>query len=424
MGKLNAEIADAVAALKSDIVNFISNAVQIPSLPGSEKDVQTVIAHKLASLDLDVDTFAVKPEDLEKHPAFSDDGFPFDNRINVIGKWKGAAAPGKLGRSLILNGHVDVVSPGDENLWTDSPWSGKVADGKIYGRGSTDMKAGIAAAIFAIEALKKLRIELAGDIVIESVVGEETGGCGTLAGILKGYRADAAIIIEPTALKICPVQSGALSFRLHVKGRAMHGCMKNKGVSAIAKFYHLFKSIEVFEQRRHQHYRNPLYPDPMNVAPISIGVLKSGEWHSTVPDQLVAEGRYGIFPDESVEHAKEQFATMIRLAAEQDDWMRDHPPHVEWFEGQFESGQTSLDDPIIHVLSECHQLIAGEKPKIEGVTYGSDLRLFTNHGHIPAVLYGPGDVIDAHTVDECIVIEEVMRATNILALTIVAWCGR
>jgi acetylornithine deacetylase len=424
MGKLEAKIADAVATLKNDIVNFISKTVQMPSLPGSEKEVQAVISQKMESLGLDVDTFAVRPEELKVHPAFSDDGFPFDNRVNVIGKWKGATDPGKTTRSLILNGHVDVVSPGDESLWADPPWSGRVADGKIYGRGSTDMKAGIAAAIFAIEAIKKLGIKLAGDVLVESVVGEETGGCGTLAGILKGYRADAAIIIEPTALKICPVQSGALSFRLHVKGRAIHGCMKNKGVSAIANFYHLFRAIESFEQRRHRQYQNPLYPDPLNIAPISIGVLKSGEWHSTVPDRLVAEGRYGIFPDESVESAKEQFTKMIRLTAEQDDWLQSHPPVVEWFEGQFESGQTSLDDPVIGVLSDCHQYITGEKPKIEGVTYGSDLRLFTNHGNIPAVLYGPGDVVDAHTVDECIAVDEVIRATSVLALTLVAWCGR
>jgi acetylornithine deacetylase len=114
---------------------------------------------------------------------------------------------------------------------------------------------------------------------------------------------------------------------------------------------------------------------------------------------------------------------MIRLEAEQHDWMRSHPPVVEWFEGQFEPGQTALDDPIIGILSECHQLINGNRPEIEGVTYGSDLRLFTNYGHMPAVLYGPGDVIDAHTVDECIVIDEVLRATSVLALTLLSWCG-
>jgi acetylornithine deacetylase len=423
MGDLEAEIALAVAGLTDDIVEFISETVQMPSLPGAEKEVQAVISQKLATLGLDVDRFAVKPEELQTHPAFSDDGFPFGNRINVVGKWKGTAGLGDTARSLILNGHVDVVSPGDETLWADSPWSGKVANGKIYGRGSTDMKAGLAAAIFAVAALKEMGIKLAGDVLVESVVGEETGGCGTLAGILKGYQADAAIIIEPTALKICPVQSGALSFRLHVKGHAVHGCMKNQGVSAISNFCHLFQAIESFERGRHRQYQNPLYPDPMNIAPISIGVIRGGEWHSTVPDRVVAEGRYGIFPDESVDNAKERFASMIQSAADQDDWLRSHPPVVEWFEGQFESGKTPLDNPIIGVLSNCHRYVTGEKPKIEGVTYGSDLRLFTNHASIPAVLYGPGDVIDAHTVDESIVIDEVIRATTVLALTLLAWCG-
>ena len=423
MNSLDSKIAQAVAALEPDLVAFISSIVKIPSLPGNERAVQEAVARKLESLGLAVDMFAVKREELAQHPAFTDDGFSFKDRVNVIARWRGAGSAGQRPRSLILNGHVDVVSPGDESLWADSPWSGRVAEGTIYGRGTTDMKAGLAAAIFAIQALKNLGIEPAGDVLLESVVGEETGGCGTLAGILKGYRADAAVIVEPTDMKICPVQSGALSFRLLVSGRAVHACMKNRGVSAVEKFYHLFQAMETFEKERHRHFNNPLYHDPQNVAPISIGVIKSGEWHSTVPDRLMAEGRFGIFPDESVVSAKEEFVGMIRDAASEDAWLREHPPEVEWFEGQFESGATALDDPILGVLSECHKTIVGQSPAIEGVTYGSDLRLFTNHADIPAVLYGPGDVIDAHTVDERIAIADVIQATTILALTVVNWCG-
>ena len=138
--------------------------------------------------------------------------------MNVLGHWKNEGN----GKSLILNGHVDVVPTGLESSWTESPWSGLVKDGKIYGRGSCDMKAGLASGIFAIQILQDLGFKPNGNIMVQSVVGEESGGCGTLANIIKGYSADAAVILEPTSLKICPIQSGALTFRLTIPGRATH----------------------------------------------------------------------------------------------------------------------------------------------------------------------------------------------------------
>jgi acetylornithine deacetylase len=363
----------------------------------------------------------VTPAALQNHPAFCDDGFPYDNRSNVIGILEGHnrhKAP-----SLILNGHTDVVSPGDESLWSDSPWSGKVDRGRIYGRGACDMKSGLAAGIFALEAIRRSDVALDGDLMIQCVAGEETGGCGTLAAIVEGYVADAAVIVEPTCLTICPVQSGALSFRLTIKGKSVHACMKNKGVNAIEKFVPLFQAVEAFNTERHRQYQNPLYPDSANVAPTCINVVNSGDWPSTVPDRLVADGRFGVFPDESVGVAKGRFENMLALAVGKDPWLKQHPPELEWREGQFEPGSTRLDAPIIKTIAACHATVAGAEPGVEGVTYGSDLRLFTNHAHIPAFLYGPGNVLDAHTVDESVSIAEIVQATKILALTICAWCG-
>jgi acetylornithine deacetylase len=424
MKLIQKNISAAVKVLEPDIIDFISELVQVPTLPGDEGAVQGIVAGKLEALELEVDTIPITREALRSHPAFSDDGFPYENRSSVVGRWRGSGSGREKGRSLIFNGHVDVVATGDESLWRASPWSGSVEAGRIFGRGSADMKAGLAAAIFAVEVLKKTGIALVGDLLIESVAGEETGGCGTLATIVNGYRADAVIITEPTRLRLCPVQSGALSFRIKVEGRSIHACMKNRGISALEKFFLLFQAMEAFEKTRHQRYHNPLYEDPMNVAPINVGVLRSGDWPSTVPDKLVAEGRFGIFPGESVIDARADFMEMIERAAAADPWLRTHPPHVEWFEGQFESGQTPLDHPVMETLSSCHMAVTGEKPGVEGVTYGSDLRLFTNHGHMPAVLYGPGDVSDAHTANESISIKEVLKAVEILALTAVNWCGR
>jgi acetylornithine deacetylase len=339
--------------------------------------------------------------------------------VNVIGQWNNDGG----GKSLILNGHVDVVPTGPEELWHESPWSGSIKNGKIYGRGSTDMKGGLSAAIFAVQILQKIGFKPNGNVMVQSVVGEESGGCGTLTNIVKEYSADAAVILEPTSLKISPIQSGALTFRLTIPGRATHAAMRWDGVSAIEKFNLIHQSILEFEKERHQSFDIKYYESKDRVAPINIGTIKGGEWHSTVPETVVAEGRLGVFPGESAQDARDTFETHLKTISETDDWLKENLPIVEWFEGQFESGKTDINHPLIQSLSDCYHQTTGDAPIIEGVTYGSDLRLFTNHAHIPAVLFGPGDVRLAHAANEYVEIDEVITTVKIIANMIVAWCG-
>jgi len=412
-------IRPAVERRREELIAFASRAVQAASLPGQERAVQELIAERLGELGLDVTVLPVRFDRLRGHPAFGDDGFSPDARIDVIGQWRGSGG----GRSLILNGHVDVVAPGDETLWTDSPWSGALRDGRLYGRGSCDMKSGLVSGIFALAVLRDLGWSPAGDIVVESVIGEESGGAGTLAAIVEGIRADGAIILEPTSLDLCPVQSGALTFRLAVPGRAAHGALRQHGVSAIEKFSLLHAAILELERDRHQRYRHPLYDEPDWVAPVSIGTIRGGEWHSTVPDLVVAEGRFGVFPGESVAVAREALEVAVARAAAADPWLRGNPPLITWFEGQFESGETPADHPLIATLGAAHQRVLGRGARIRGVPYGSDLRLFTNHADMPAVLYGPGDVALAHTVNESIAVGEILAAVTVLATAIAEWSG-
>jgi len=427
MNQLKEKISNLVDSSQDEIFDFIQKLVNTPSLPGKEQKAQELIAAKLNQLNLKVDKVQSVYEELRNHPAFYNDGFAAEERINIVGCWRAAEnirhPIGKKGHSLILNGHIDVVTPGQEDLWEDSPWSGKIKDGKLFGRGSVDMKSGLASGIFAIQVLQKLGFKPRNNILIESVVGEESGGIGTLTTLIKGYTADAAIIMEPTQLNLCPVQSGALTFRIKVSGKSVHACMKNKGISAIEKFYYILKVINELEKNRHLSYHNSIYEDHMNVAPVSIGTVKGGNWHSTVPDKLIAEGRFGVFPGESLEAAKKSLEEALKKTAEQDPWLKENPPVMELFEGQFEPGVTDLREPFLQVLINNHKNVTAKEIKIQGVTYGSDLRLFTNYGKIPAVLYGPGNVIDAHTVNEFISLEEVQTCIKVLAGTIYHWCG-
>ena len=419
MNNYSAIINSTVNDMRKEIILFIQNLVQSPSLANDEKDVQKIIFNKLESLQLLPEIIPVNFDAIKDHPAFCDDGFSPDSRINVIGNWNNNME----GKSLILNGHVDVVPTGSKTLWDDSPWSGKIKDDRIYGRGSCDMKAGLASGILAVQVLKTIGFKPNGNVMIQSVVGEESGGCGTLTNIVKGYKGDAAVILEPTSLKLCPIQSGALTFRLTIPGQATHAAMRWDGISAIEKFNIINQSIIELEKERHILFNVEYYKSPERVAPINIGTIKGGEWHSTVPDSVIVEGRLGVFPGEPVSDARTAFSNHIIKVSNSDPWLKNNPPIIEWFEGQFESGQTDIDHSIINNLKEAYNTVNKSNPIIEGVTYGSDLRLFTNHADIPALLFGPGDVRLAHSANEYVEIEEVLTCIKIISNLIINWCG-
>ena len=418
MSDLHSIIDSTVNNMRDEIISFIQALVQSPSLANDEESVQKIIQSKLESLGLETKKVIVQFESIKNHPAFCDDGFSPDSRVNVIGQWKN----GDAAKSLILNGHVDVVPTGPETLWNESPWSGSVRDNRIYGRGSCDMKAGLASGIFAIQVLQAIGFKPKGNVMVQSVVGEESGGCGTLTNIVKGYSGDAAVILEPTSLKVCPIQSGALTFRLKIPGQATHAAMRWDGISAIEKYNLIHQSIIKLEKERHQSFNVKYYKLSDRVAPINIGTIKGGEWHSTVPESVMVEGRFGVFPGESALDAKNAFENHLEKVANSDVWLKENPPILEWFEGQFESGQTNVNHSIIRALKHAYKNVNNNSAILEGVTYGSDLRLFTNHADIPAVLFGPGDVRLAHSANEYIEIEEVLTCVKIITNLIIKWC--
>tara|TARA_B100001287_G_scaffold155017_1_gene130344 strand:- start:445 stop:1050 length:606 start_codon:yes stop_codon:yes gene_type:complete len=191
----------------------------------------------------------------------------------------------------------------------------------------------------------------------------------------------------------------------------------------IEKYTGLHNAIIKLEELRHHSFETKHYKSKERVAPINIGTIKAGQWHSTVPESIIAEGRLGVFPNESNEEARKNFEDHVFEFSKSDSWLTENPPEIEWFEGQFESGQTPIDDPLIKELSSVYKNVLNREAVIEGVTYGSDLRLFTNHAHIPSVLFGPGDVRLAHAANEYVTIEEIMFSTEVIANMIINWCG-
>ncbi|MCC6792260.1 MAG: ArgE/DapE family deacylase [Thermomicrobiales bacterium] len=412
-------IVTAVDRRVPEMIAFLQEIVRVPSVTGDEGAVQSVIADRMVDLGLDVDRWEPTVAELAPYAFHVGEFATLSGRPNVVGTARGAGG----GRSLILNAHIDVVDAGAPERWTHPPYAAEIHDGKIYGRGSCDMKAGLAANLYALIAVRDAGIALRGDVHVESVIGEEDGGAGTLATILRGYRADAAIITEPTRLAVVAAQGGSLVFRLHVPGRSAHGCVRDEGVSAVEKFAYLHRALLDFEAERNGKIEHPLYAGFANKIPISIGVVRAGSWPSSVPESLIAEGRAGLVPGETLDGFCTEFVHVIDRAADADPWLREHRPTVEWFSGQFAPAEVPTDSPVIDLIRGSHREVTGVEPSVEAVTYGADMRHFVNHAGMPCAMYGAGDVRVAHFTDEFVPIDEVITVARAIAVAIARFCA-
>ncbi|NOV02927.1 peptidase [Paenibacillus sp. LMG 31457] len=400
-------------------IALLQQMVRIASTQGNEKEVQLLVADQLHGLKLDVDMWEPDGEGLAGHPYFCSPRNHFAGSPNVVGVLKGAGG----GRSLLLNGHVDVVPEGQRDQWQHDPYSGEVTGGKLYGRGATDMKGGNTALLLALGAIQGLGLKLKGDVIFQSVVEEESGGAGTLAAIVRGYKADAALIPEPTNLRIFPKQQGSMWFRIEVKGRSAHGGTRYEGVSAIEKSIVVIQHIRELEKERNARIKDPLYANNPIPIPINLGVIQGGNWPSSVPDTVKLEGRMGVAPDEKLEEAREEMLRWIGRLKDVDPWFAEHPPGLEWFGAQWVPGSVDPGHPLMEVLLQQYREVKQEEPVIEASPWGTDGGLLTQLGETPCLVFGPGITQVAHYPNEHIVLEDVFVAAEIIALTLLHWCG-
>ncbi|MBX9972681.1 peptidase [Cytobacillus firmus] len=398
---------------------LLQQLVQEGSIRGKESSAQAVIIEKCRKLGLTLDIWEIGKEQLIKHPAFCSDRKDFSGNPNVVATLKGTGG----GRSLILNGHIDVVPEGDRNDWDHDPFSGRIEEGKLYGRGSTDMKGGTVSLLLAMEAIITLGIKLKGDVIFQSVIEEESGGAGTLAAVLRGYTADGAIIPEPTNMKLFPKQQGSMWFRITVKGRSAHGGTRYEGINAIEKAMIVMTKLQELEKLRNLKIEDPLYSKIPIPIPINIGKINSGEWPSSVPDIAVIEGRMGVAPDEEMKSAEKELEQCLKEAAQNDAWLKKNPPQVEWFGGRWLPGDLEQDHPLMTVLSESFEEVKGMQPAVEASPWGTDGGILSKVGNTPVVVFGPGVTEAAHDVNEYISLPEVFEAAEIIALAILEWCG-
>jgi acetylornithine deacetylase len=416
---LQSQINQWLIANRENGVKLLQKLVQADSIQGNEQQAQKVVIKTLHKIGLKVDVWEPDGKELSSHPNFSSSRQEFIGSPNVVGILKGTGE----GRSLILNGHIDVVPEGDLEQWEHAPYSGKIIDGKLYGRGATDMKGGNVSLLLALSALRALGIPLKGDVVFQSVIEEESGGLGTLAAILRGYKADAAIIPEPTNLKIFPKQQGSMWFRIHVKGRSAHGGTRYEGVSAIEKSLIVVEHIRELEKRRNQRITDPLYRKIPIPIPINIGKIEGGDWPSSVADLVKLEGRMGVSPEETIAGAKHEMESWIASLKDIDSWFEEHPAILEWFGARWVPGSIDLEHELIGKLTSSYRDVLGKEPVVEASPWGTDGGLLTSTGETPTIVFGPGVTEKAHFPNEYIEIDKVFEVAEIIALTIVDWCG-
>jgi acetylornithine deacetylase len=424
-GEITAAVLGAVDALHDDALALLDRLVRIPSIGASEAEceIQHVLADVLHDDGFDVDLWALDLEDLRADPDFPGEEVVRHEAFGLLATLPGHATD--LGMSLLVDGHTDVVPPGDLQAWTGDPYEMRheTREGRdlLLGRGTCDMKAGLVASIIAARALRAVGVRLAGDLMIAPVVGEEDGGLGTFALLRRGITADACVIPEPTDLDIIPANGGALTFRLRVPGRATHASRRTEGVSAIDKLLPALAALEALEARRNAVVHPLMRRWPL-AYPLSIGTLHAGDWASTVPDLLVAEGRLGVALHERVEDARADLENAVMEVNAADDFLRDHPITVQWWGGQF-APALSDDDQLLDQVRRAHVRAAPQaRPQeVYGGPYGSDLRLLAPH--MPVLQYGPGDTRTAHAPDECVPVADFHTAARSLALIYLEHCG-
>ena len=394
------------------LIADLRDLVRIPSITGSEQAVATWAATALRDAGLAVEEIAADPDTVRADPAWPGQEMPRTSLPVVIGR---AGHTG--GRRLILSGHLDVVPAGDPATWTVEPFAGEIRNGKLFGRGSCDMKGGIAAILAAVRALDAAGDldRLGGELLVALVPSEEDGGQGTLAAIRAGATGDLAVITEPSGLDVVVAHAGAITFRLTVPGRAAHASRRREGVSALDKLWVLARALEDDEARRNAAETDPIMTALGMPYPTMIGIVSGGEWASTVLDRVVADGRYGVRLGQSDAQAETELQACIAAACVADDFLRDHPAQVEITGARFGSARVAPDHPLPAGLAAAAEAVTGRRPALLGAPYGADMRLFVNVGDTPCVIFGPGDVRVAHSADEHVPLDEVEACAAVLA---------
>ena len=412
------EIAHAVAEVEDEMLELLARLVEAPTTLGNEDPGQELIELAYRDLlDLDPIDIAMDAEMLRAHPLASPFSWDVSGKRNVVANWP---AVGTGGGSLVLNGHVDVVGPASEKLWRTPPFRAVQEGDWLYGRGSGDMKGGLAAIVGAVLGLRRLGLAPLAPVQLQSVVEEECGGNGALQCVLSGLRPDAAVITEPFPGLIPTSQLGVLWFHVDVAGTPAHVAEAQAGFNAIEASFAIVEELHALEADL-----NEAPPPPFDVLahPINfnVGVLSGGDWPSTVAAECTLSCRIAHYPGTPVAELQRLVEDAVERAAAASAYLTRHRPVVRYDGLACEGSVLAEDEPIVQAVSRAWQAVVGSPAVTRPTTATTDARAFIASG-VPAVCIGP-HAERIHGVDERVFLPSVVQTAQVLALLVRDWCG-
>lgn len=385
---------------------------------GLEKEGQDYMIRLFEEMGAEVKKDPMKERDIEAcYHKYNEGnlGHNQTDRYNVYARFPGKAG----GRSLMFNGHIDVMPADETDEWTNPPFEPTIRDGKMYGRGTADMKGGLMASVMAVQLLKDAGAELPGDVLITSVCDEEGGGNGSMQAIMSGERADGVVVGEPTSDEMILAHMGFIFFRVEFEGKSCHSGGKRNGVSAIDKAVKVMNALNEKEHEWLLTYKHPLLPAPN----LNVGVIRGGNAGSTVAGDCMFETCVHYLPRlMSHDQVVCEFMDVIHRVTKSDPWLEEHPPKVTIYQagGGFEMEEA---DPFVESFKRAYKAARGKDVKVVGSPAGCDSRLWKNIAGCPTIQFGPGNLSECHGIDEWISIESYLQSILIYAELILDFCG-
>ena len=384
---------------------------------GLEKQGQDYMAELFRKMGAEVTLDSMKEEDIEKCFSLYQEGnlgHQQTDRYNVYAQFNGE----KPGKTLMFNGHIDVMPADEVEEWTTPPFSPTIRDGKLYGRGTADMKGGLMAATMAVKLLQDAGIPFSGSVKITSVCDEEGGGNGSMQAIMSGQRADGVVVCEGTSDELILAHMGFVFFRVKFAGKACHSGAKQNGVSAIEK---AIKVIQALNEKEHEwllHYKHPLLPAPN----LNVGLIHGGTAGSTVAEECMFEVCVHYLPNQmSHNQVVKEFQEVVERVAKSDAWLEEHLPEIKITQagGGFEMEEAS---PFVDSFKRAYSEARGKAVKVVGSPAGCDSRLWRNIAECPTIQFGPGNLAQCHAVDEWLDLEAYLQSILIYAELILDFC--
>jgi acetylornithine deacetylase len=415
------KLEDAVEANWEKQVAWLQTLVRFPSVRGKEGPCQDWLAREMAGRGWSVDRYTLAEVQMAHLPGFSPVmDTDYSQAVQVVGTVR---SPEQKGKSLIVQGHVDVVPPGPEEMWQFPPFDPVISGEWMNGRGCHDMKQGVAAMFFAMDALRTAGLAPASDVYVQTVTEEECTGNGALSTLARGYRADAALVTEPTGAQLTRAHVGVMWFRLRIRGVPVHVAVADTGTNAIMSAYKLLEELYGLTGRINAKAKDhPLFAGMNNPVKFNPGVIRGGDWGSSTPAWCEVDCRIGLLEGTPLSEARKQVVETVAAAAKGDAFLANNPPEVIWNGFQADGFHLPEGSEAEKVLAATHEAVYGETLKSHVSTGVADVRAYLNYYGIPALCYGPKGE-GAHAFDERAHLPSLKKNTVAVAAFIAEWCG-